>query len=57
MQVVKKGDGGKETMRAIILSRDKVVKIRYNENESINDLLEKLMSVPGMERIDKGYRG
>ena len=43
-------------MRAIILSRDKVVKIRYNENESINDLLEKLMSVPGMELEDKGHR-
>lgn len=44
-------------MRAIVLSRDKVVKIRYEENESINDLLEKLMSVPGMELEDKGYRG
>ena len=34
-------------MKAVILKRDKIIKIRYNEGESINDLLEKLMSVPG----------
>ena len=55
--MVERADGGEGTMKCIILKRDKVVKIRYNENESINDLLEKLMSVPGMELEDKGYRG
>ena len=57
MQVVERADGGEKTMRAIILSRDRVVKIRYNEGDKLNDILDALMTVPGMELIDKGYRG
>ena len=44
-------------MKAIILSRDKVVKIRYNEDDKLNELLEALMTVPGLELQDRGYRG
>ena len=44
-------------MKAIILSRDRVVKIRYSEDDKLNELLEALITVPGMELIDKGYRG
>ena len=43
-------------MKAIILSRDKVVKIRYTESE-LSDLLEALMTMPGLELQDRGYRG
>ncbi|MGB7532992.1 MAG: hypothetical protein WA977_08490 [Halobacteriota archaeon] len=44
-------------MQAIILSRDRVVKIRYNEDDKLNELLEALMTVPGLELQDRGYRG
>ena len=46
-------------MRTIVLTRDKVVKVRYNEDEGdkLNDILDALMTVPGMEVIDRGYRG
>ena len=44
-------------MKAIVLSRDRVIKIRYNEDDKLNELLEALITVPGMELIDRGYRG
>lgn len=44
-------------MKAIVLLRDKVVKIRYNEGDNINQLLDALMTVPGMEVINGGYKG
>ena len=44
-------------MKAIVLSRDRVVKIRYNEGDKLNDLIDALMTVPGMEVIDRRYRG
>lgn len=44
-------------MKAIVLSRDKVVKIRYNENDNLSELLEALMTVQGLELADRGYRG
>ena len=44
-------------MKAIVLSRDKVVKIRYNKDDKLNDLLDALTTVPGLELIDRGYRG
>jgi len=44
-------------MQAIILSRDRVIKIRYNEDDKLNELLEALMTVPGLELTDRGYRG
>ena len=44
-------------MKAIILSRDKVVKIRYNEGDKLSDLLEALMTVPDLEIQDRGYKG
>ena len=44
-------------MKAIVLSRDRVIKIRYNEDDKLNELLEALITVPGMELIDRGHRG
>ena len=44
-------------MKAIILSRNKLVKIRYYEDDKLNELLEALMTVPGMEVIDRKYTG
>ena len=44
-------------MKAIVLSRDRVIKIRYNKDDKLNELLEALTTVPGMELIDRGYRG
>lgn len=44
-------------MKAIILSRDKLIKIRYNEGDKLNDLLDALMTVQGMEVIDRKYTG
>jgi len=44
-------------MKAVVLSRDKVVKIRYNEGDKLSELLEALMTVPGLELIDRGYKG
>ena len=49
--------GGSQPMKAIVLSRDRVIKIRYNEDDKLNELLEALITVPGMELIDRGYRG
>ena len=44
-------------MKATVLSRDKVVKIRYTDKDKLNDLLDALMTVPGLELQDRGYRG
>ena len=44
-------------MKATVLTRDRVIKIRYNEDDKLNELLEALTTVPGMELIDRGYRG
>lgn len=44
-------------MKAIILPRDKVVKIRYNESDKLSDILDALMTVPGLEIQDRGYTG
>ena len=43
-------------MKATVLPRDKVVKIRYSKDDKLNELLDALMTVPGMELIDRGYR-
>ena len=43
-------------MKAIVLPRDKVVKIRYSKDDKLNELLDALMTVPDMELIDRGYR-
>ncbi len=44
-------------MKAVVLPRDKVVKIRYNETDKLSELLDALMTVPGLEIQDRGYRG
>jgi len=44
-------------MKATVLSRDKVVKIRYTETDKLGELLDALMTVPGLEIQDRGYRG
>ena len=43
-------------MKAIVLTRDRIVKIRYKEDDKLNELLELLTTIPGMELIDRGYR-
>ena len=43
-------------MKATVLPRDKVVKIRYNEDDKLNELLEVLTNFPDMEVVDRGYR-
>jgi len=44
-------------MKAVVLSRDKLIKIRYNEDSELNDLMGALQAVPGMDVQDRGYRG
>ena len=43
-------------MKATVLPRDKVVKIRYSKDDQLLELLELLSIVPDMEVIDRGYR-
>ena len=43
-------------MKAIVLSRDKVIKIRYNGTE-LPDLLKELRKIPNMEIKERGYMG
>ena len=43
-------------MNAIVLSRDKVVKIRYNNTE-LTDLLKELRKIPNMEIKEREYTG
>ena len=42
-------------MKAIVFSRDKVVKIRYNKDSELPDLLKELRKIPDMEIKEKGY--
>ena len=44
-------------MKAIVLSRDKVVKIRYNEDTELPDLLKELHKIPNMEIKERGCTG
>ena len=44
-------------MNAIMLSWDKVVKIRYNEDTELPDLLKELHKIPNMEIKERGYMG
>ena len=43
-------------MKAMVFSRDKVVKIRYNDSE-LPDLLKELRKTPNMKTKEKGYTG
>lgn len=44
-------------MKAVVLSRDKVVKIRYNKDSELSRLLDALLTVPDIDLQDRGYRG
>jgi hypothetical protein len=44
-------------MKAIVLPRDRVVKIRYDEESELNSLMEALSAVPDIDVQDRGYRG
>lgn len=44
-------------MKAIVFSRDKVVKIRYNNDTELPDLLKELRKIPNMEIKERGYMG
>ena len=44
-------------MKAIVFSRDKVVKIRYNNDSELPDLLNELRKIPNLEIKEKGYTG
>ena len=43
-------------MKAIVMSRDKVIKIRYNDTE-LSDPLKELHKTPNMEIKERGYTG
>lgn len=43
-------------MKAMVFSKDKVVKIRYNDSE-LSDLLKELRKIPNIEIKEKGYTG
>ena len=44
-------------MRVMVFPRDKVVKIRYNEDTELPDLLKELRKIPNMEIKEGGYTG
>ena len=44
-------------MKAIAFPRDKVVKIRYNEDSELPDLLKELRKIPNLTVDVKGYTG
>ena len=44
-------------MKAMVFSRDKVVKIRYTDNSELPDLLKELCKIPNLEIKEKGYTG
>jgi len=44
-------------MKALIFPRDKVVKIRYNNDSELPNLLNELRKIPNMEIKQKGYTG
>lgn len=44
-------------MKAMVFSRNKVVKIRYDDADNLTSLLDALLTVPGLEVIDRGYKG
>ena len=50
-------DGGMQTkMKCIILTRDNLVKIRYNDDSELNRLMEALGNVQDLDVQDRGYR-
>lgn len=44
-------------MKALIFTRDKVVKIRYTEDSELPDLLKELRKIPNLDIDIKGYMG
>ena len=44
-------------MKAIVLVRDKVVKIRYNEDSELNGLMDALLTVPNLDIRDRKFTG
>ena len=44
-------------MKAMVFSRDKVVKIRYVANSELPDLLKELRKIPNLEIKERGYTG
>jgi len=44
-------------MKAPVFSRDKVVKIRYDNNSDLPDILAGLRKIPDMEIKERGYTG
>ena len=44
-------------MRAVVLPRDRVVKIRYEGDAELSRLMEALSTVPDIDVQDRGYRG
>ena len=44
-------------MKAIVLPRDNVVKIRYNNDTELPDLLKELRKISNMKIKERGYAG
>ena len=44
-------------MKAIIFTRDKLIKIRYTEDNELPDLLKELRKIPNLDIDIKGYTG
>ena len=44
-------------MKAIVFSRDKVVKIRYDNANELPTILVELRKIPNMEIKERGYMG
>jgi len=44
-------------MKAIVFSRNKVVKIRYNDDNELPDLLKELRKIPNLKIKEKRYTG
>ena len=44
-------------MKALIFTRDKVVKIRYDKDSELSDLLKELRKIPNLDIDVKGYVG
>ena len=43
-------------MKAVVLSKDNLVKIRYNDDSELNRLMEALGNVQELDVQDRGYR-
>ena len=48
---------GGRIIKGTVFTQDKVIKIRYNEETELPDLLKELRKIPNMEIKERGYTG